>query len=219
MSSKTRKQIKTRGIVLGSKTLGEADRLLFIFTREHGKIKAIAKGAAKPTSRFIGNTETLSLCLFEMYQSPRRTMITDLKLEKSFSKSINKNLEKATNALLIANLADQILEETEPSAEIFDLITETLAELSNSENKSLLITTAFIVKFLNTLGVFPDLKDVDTYHTPLTQKNKRLLNYLSTRPYSEILKIKLTQEETAEIKDLIKILIENETNTTIKISL
>jgi DNA repair protein RecO (recombination protein O) len=219
MTPQTRKQIKTRGIVLGSKTLGEADRLLFIFTRDHGKIKAIAKGAAKPTSRFIGNTETLSLCSFELYQSPRTTMVTDLKLEKSFSKSIHKDLEKTTNALLIASLADQMLEETEPSIEIFELLTETLSELAKSENKSLLITTTFIVKFLNILGFFPDLKNVDTYHTPLTQKNKRLLNYLSTRPYSEILKIKLTQEETAETKNLVRILIENETNTTIKLPL
>jgi DNA repair protein RecO (recombination protein O) len=219
MSSKTRKQIKTRGIVLGSKTLGEADRLLFIFTREHGKIKAIAKGAAKPTSRFIGNTETLSLCSFEMYQSPRTTMVTDLKLEKSFSKSLYKDLDKTTSALLIASLADQILEETEPSLEIFNLLEETLNELIKPNNKSLLITTTFIVKFLNILGLFPDLKDVNIYHTPLTQKNKRLLNYLSLNPYSEILKIKLTEEENTEIKTLIKALIENETNTNIKLPL
>ena len=219
MPSKTRKQIKTKGIVLGSRTLGEADKLLFIFTREHGKIKAVAKGASKPTSRFTGNTETLSMCSFELYQSLHTTLITDLKTEKNFGKSIHQNFEKITNALLIANISDQLLEEIDATEEVFDLLEETLDQLSSSENKSLLITTAFLVKFLNLLGFFPNLKDTNTYHTILSQKNRKFLNYLSISPYQKILKIKLTEQEVIETKELIKTIIENETGKAIKIPL
>ena len=214
----TKKHIKTRGIILGSKALGEADKLVFIYTRDHGKIKAIAKGALKPTSRFMGTTETLNLCNFELYNGPKRTLITDLELEENY-KEIHKNFGKITKALLITKITDELTLEDTNSSEIFDLINNSLQELKRTKDKTLVITFAFFVKLLDILGLLPDLKNFESFHTKLEKKYKKLLNFLKKESFSKIKKIKLTKKEESQIKSLLKNLIENEIDKKLRILL
>ncbi|HSS34275.1 MAG TPA: DNA repair protein RecO [Solirubrobacterales bacterium] len=49
--------VKTEAIVLRSIRYGEADRILHLYSRDRGRIGAIAKGARKPKSRFGGRLE------------------------------------------------------------------------------------------------------------------------------------------------------------------
>ena len=53
--------IRAESIVLRHSDWGEADRFLVIFTRELGKVRAIAKGVRKPRSRKVGHLEPSSL--------------------------------------------------------------------------------------------------------------------------------------------------------------
>ena len=48
---KPARQFRTQAIILSRRDFGEADRLLTLFTPHHGKIRAIAKGARKPSAR------------------------------------------------------------------------------------------------------------------------------------------------------------------------
>ena len=49
------------GVVLRTAKLGEADRILTLLTRDHGKVRAVAKGVRRTKSRFGGRLEPLSL--------------------------------------------------------------------------------------------------------------------------------------------------------------
>jgi DNA repair protein RecO (recombination protein O) len=49
--------VKTEAVVLRSIRYGEADRILHLYSRDRGRIGAIAKGARKPKSRFGGRLE------------------------------------------------------------------------------------------------------------------------------------------------------------------
>lgn len=51
------KTFKTEAIVLRSIRYGEADRIVHLYSPEHGRLNAIAKGARKPKSRFGGRLE------------------------------------------------------------------------------------------------------------------------------------------------------------------
>jgi len=51
------KTVKTEAIVLRSIRYGEADRILHLYSKTHGRLGAIAKGARKPRSRFGGRLE------------------------------------------------------------------------------------------------------------------------------------------------------------------
>ena len=54
------RSVKTEAVVLRSLRFGEADRILHVYTVEHGRMGAIAKGARKTKSRFGGRLEPLS---------------------------------------------------------------------------------------------------------------------------------------------------------------
>jgi len=48
---------KAEAIVLHQRALGESDRIVTLFTRENGKLRAVAKGVRRPTSRLGGRIE------------------------------------------------------------------------------------------------------------------------------------------------------------------
>ncbi len=55
---------KTEGVIIAKKNFGEADRILTIFTRDHGKIGCIAKGVRRPRSKKAGHVELGNWCKF-----------------------------------------------------------------------------------------------------------------------------------------------------------
>src|SRR5512145_3243804 len=58
---KEERVFRTDAVILRRQDFGEADRLLTLLTPEHGKFRAIAKGARKPTARKTGHVELFAL--------------------------------------------------------------------------------------------------------------------------------------------------------------
>jgi len=54
VASRNERRIQVRGIVIRARALGEADRVMTLFTEEHGKIEAIAAGIRRSGSRLSG---------------------------------------------------------------------------------------------------------------------------------------------------------------------
>lgn len=212
-----KKNLSTKGIILGSKVLREADKAIFIYTRDHGKIRAIAKGALKISSKFTGAIETLNFCDFNLYRGPKNTIITEIKPEKSFN-ALRENLEKATSALLIAKISNELIAEHIKTSEIFDLIEETLKELVRS-NKTLIITTTFVIKLLDILGLLPDMEDIKNFHTRLPVKYQKLIKFLQKNSFEKIKRLAIKKEEATSIKSILKDIIEYETDKSFSLPL
>jgi DNA repair protein RecO (recombination protein O) len=60
--------LKTEAIVLRSMRYGETDRILHLFTPDHGRISAIAKGVRRAKSRFGGRMEPYFRLQLVLYQ-------------------------------------------------------------------------------------------------------------------------------------------------------
>ena len=56
------RNLRTEGVVLSQKNFAEADRLLTIYTRDFGKLHALAKGARRPISKKAGHTQLGNWC-------------------------------------------------------------------------------------------------------------------------------------------------------------
>ena len=69
----TMRQEKARAIVLASRPLGEADRILRLYTRELGRVDAVVKGVRKTTSRWGGRLEPFNVCDLVLY--PGRSLL------------------------------------------------------------------------------------------------------------------------------------------------
>ena len=136
----SKKNFKTIGVILGSRRIKETDKTVYIFSKDQGKIRTLAKGALKPTSKFTGNIETLNTCELELYQGPGNLIITELKLCSS-PKTIRDNFEKTEYGLLIARLTDLLTLPNTTSQDIFSLLTQTLKNIEKTEKP--LLTLAY----------------------------------------------------------------------------
>lgn len=194
-------------VILGHKNFGEADKLIFLYSDELGKTKAIAKGARKITSKFTGHLETMNICFITLYFGPRNTIITEVAQDEN-SRKIKENMETLTGALQIAEITTQLLPEDQPLDNLLKLIEKTLHHLTETK-KPELIAIAYIVKILDKTGLLPDFK---TTKVDLATKYLKFLEYLKKGSLTEIERINLTKSEQKHITEFLKRWIEQETN-------
>lgn len=197
-------------IILGHKNLGENDKWVFLYTEEYGKIKAVAKGARKITSKFTGHLETLNYCTANLYFGPKNTILSDVFTNKNNFRARN-DLDELKNALKIADVTEKFLFESQPISGLTSLIKKTLLHLNSSSKKNL-IFTSYIIKLMDKHGTMPDFKEVNT---TIPEKYKKFFEYIKTQKFNEIEKIKLTQKETLFIENCISRIIFDQTGRNI----
>lgn len=150
------RSVKTEGIVIKRKNLGEADKLLTIFTRESGKLQIKAKGVRRITSRRSPHIELLNYASLTLYKSERMPILTEAQVVHEFS-SLKKNLTRVWAAYHLCELIDGLCPENEPHADIFHLFKDTLYRVSY-EKQLKPIVSDFEKELLRILGYWNDKK-------------------------------------------------------------
>lgn len=197
------KNITVNCIIFGHKDFTENDKLVFLYTEEFGKIKVIAKGARKITSRFTGHLETLNFASAEIYFGPRNIILKEIITIKNFKK-IRENFERLSAALKIAEISNQILYENQKIDQLILLMTQALQQLSVSD-KPLLTAQSYIIKIMDQAGMIPDFKNLKS---TLEQKYLKFFHYLKTQSFTNIEKISLEKNEIITINKAMEKLIE-----------
>ena len=100
----------TDAIVLSRFDFGEADRILTLITPEHGKLKAIAKGVRRPTSRLGGSLEPFAELTVALARGRTFDVVTEVRVGHAWLR-LRDSLESAATAWYLAELADRSLEE------------------------------------------------------------------------------------------------------------
>lgn len=164
------KSQSSKAIILGHKNIGEADKFVFLYTEKFGKIKAVAKGSRKITSRKTGHLETLNICEVQLYFGPRNIILTEINTLKSF-RTIRENLRKLSNALRIAEITNHVIYENQHFENLLDLMEQTLIKLNRMENSSEMIeeiTNNYLAELLYEVGMLPEPKSslLETLETP-----------------------------------------------------
>jgi DNA repair protein RecO len=193
-------------IILGHKNYGEYHKLVFLYTEEFGKIKVVAKGARKISSKFTGHLETLNICQAALYFGPRNIILTEIQTIKS-PQEIRDNLQKLSHALQIAEITNRMVYENQIYQELTPLLRETIEKLNHSE-KPQLISQSYIIKLLDLVGLIPDFKETESN---LDHKYIKFFQYLKAEPFHQIEKIKLSTEEKSIIEQITSRVIERET--------
>lgn len=152
-------------IVLRRMNFSEADRIVTLYTREHGKISAIAKGARKPISRLSGATETLTYGKAALATGKNLEVITQIEVKESFPR-IRADLKRLAYAGYMAELVDVLTEDRQPSIDLFDLLLSALylMERPNDPEK---IARMFELKLMRLLGYEPALDECLRCRKPL----------------------------------------------------
>ena len=145
------------GIVLNSYDLGESDRILNIYTKENALVRAVVKGARKPSSKFSGKVDQLSCCYFQFARGKNLDTVCDCEQINSFS-LLRANLTRLTSAILFLEIVSNFAHEDEhDSHHVYDLLYVSLDHLQMSFNPDL-DSISFISKFLSLHGYKPQLE-------------------------------------------------------------
>lgn len=128
---------RTEAIVLRRTDFGEADRLLTVFTPRRGKLRLIAKGARKPSSRKSGHVELFCHSLFLVAVGRDLDIITQAETIEPFL-ALRTDLLRTTYAYYVAELADAFTAERDENRLLFDLLKDAFGWLCGAEDLALL---------------------------------------------------------------------------------
>ncbi len=119
-----RRLFTTDAIVLSRFDYGEADRVLSLLTPGHGKIKVIAKGIRRPTSRLGGSLEPLAELRVALVRGRTFDVVTQVAIVHAWLR-LRDSLEATATAWYVAELADRSLEERHPAEPLYALVRRT----------------------------------------------------------------------------------------------
>ena len=151
----TPRMVVTDAIVLSHFDLGEADRVLTLITPEIGKLKAIAKGIRRPTSRVGGSLEPFAELRVQLARGRTFDVVTQVVVGHAWLK-LRDSLESAATAWYLAELADRSLEERHPAEPLYALLHRAY-ELLDAEMAPARVARWFEMRLADELGVRPEV--------------------------------------------------------------
>src|SRR4030043_638769 len=122
---------QTEALIIKRIDLGEADRILTLYTPELGKLKAVAKGTRRPQSKLGGHVELLTHSLLLLAKGRNLDIITQAQTINSFL-PLRDDLKRMSCGLYISELVDYFTEEDIENLKLFHLLLDTLDRLTQS---------------------------------------------------------------------------------------
>jgi DNA repair protein RecO (recombination protein O) len=143
---------RDEGIVLRTIKLGEADRIVTIFTLGHGKVRAVAKGIRKTTSKFGARLEPASRVALQCYKGRELDVVTQAETLDS-NRVLREEYVLLTHAVPMLEAVDQVAQDREPNPGVYRMLAGALHTLA--ERRSPHVTPAFFWKLLSLEGFHP----------------------------------------------------------------
>ena len=214
---------KAQGIILKRTNFSEADRMLIIFTREFGKVKAIAKGVRKQHSRLGGNLELFCNTQLILATGRNFDIVTEAEIIEPYLKT-RKKLDLTHKAYYLAEVVDKLTVERVEHPEIFDLFVDVIEKIG--ESSSDLLLAYFEINMLKNIGYEPELVKCQKCHTQVrSHGNKfdceegglvcsncqslaenissdtiKVLRILLSKDISVLERLKLSKKQSAEVR-------------------
>ena len=154
MPNRSRSQ-RVEAIVLRHTDWGEADRLLWLFTREIGKVKVVAKGVRKPRSRKAGHLEPFTRVDLQLAHGRDLLIVTQAEAKEAYQ-SLREDLVRMGYASYIIELLDRFTYEEGENIGLYRLLSETLRRV-NDEADPAFAVRYYEVRLLDLVGFRPQL--------------------------------------------------------------
>ncbi|MBC7233203.1 MAG: DNA repair protein RecO [Chloroflexi bacterium] len=221
---------RTEAIVLKHSDFGEADRLLTVYTPYLGKLRLLAKGIRKPTSRKSGHLESFTRTQLLVARGRNLDIITQAQTIEPYL-ALRQDLWRMSHAYYVGELVDCFGEEQAENYPLYCLLCEALHWICQSSN--LPLTMRFVeMQVLNLAGYRPQLfqclrcnaalEPIVNYFSaaeggmlcprcgegqrgakPVSLAAFKALRYLQTREYADCARLQLSQATLAEVEGLL----------------
>lgn len=151
---------KAHGIVLKRKNVGEADRIITVFTREYGKLRVIAKGIRRITSRRAPHLEVFSHVALMLHHGKTLDIVTEADLLDGF-RELRKDLSLVNAAYHLSELVDLLLPERQEHRDVYVLLLGEMDSLDKRLRSDIYESCeVFAVRLLRLLGFLPVADDL-----------------------------------------------------------
>jgi DNA repair protein RecO (recombination protein O) len=161
---------RDEAVVLRVHKLGEADRIVTMLTRRHGKVRAVGKGVRRTSSRFGARLEPgshIDVQLHSRYSVGSQAslggrtldIVTQTESLGAYGASLAGDYSRWTAASAICETTDQLTDEGEPAQRLYLLVVGALRALVAREHEGGLVLDAFLIRAMAGAGWEPALDE------------------------------------------------------------
>jgi len=151
---------RDEAVVLRAQKLGEADRIVTLLTREHGQVRAVAKGVRKTKSRFGARLEPFMLVDVQLYEGRSLDTVTQAETIGAYGLAIAADYPRYTAATAMLETAERLTDtDREPALQQFLLLAGGLRTLAQGLHEPGLVLDAYLIRSLSVAGWAPSFTD------------------------------------------------------------
>ena len=147
---------RDRGVVLRTYRLGEADRIVVLLTRGHGKVRAVAKGVRRTKSRFGARLEPPGHVELLLYEGRGELDVVSQAESVDHLRPLREDLDRLSRAMAVLEAADQLALEREPNPRLYEMLVGALRTLADTDAP--LVVAGFLLKALALEGFRPQVE-------------------------------------------------------------
>lgn len=149
--------VRDSGVVLHTYRLGEADRIVVLLTKDHGKVRAVVKGVRKTASRWGARLEPLSHVALLVWQGRSDLAVVNQAEVIDNFRAVREDLDRVARGLSMLEVAEQVAQEGHPDPGLYTMLVGALGALADDRYDPVLVAPAFFLKTLAHEGSEPVL--------------------------------------------------------------
>lgn len=151
---------RDEAIVLRTHKLGEADRIITLLTRQHGRVRAVAKGVRRTTSKFGSRLEPFTHVDLQLAVGRNLDTITQAETHGSYAAPLGADYERYTAGTAMLETAERlVVEEREPAVQQFLLLLGALKAMASGERSAGHVLDSYLLRSLAVAGYAPSCVD------------------------------------------------------------
>ncbi|MFD5215052.1 DNA repair protein RecO [Microbacterium sp. NPDC058345] len=149
---------RDEAVILRTHKLGEADRIVTMLSRSNGKIRAVAKGVRRTSSKFGSRLEPFMVADVQLYQGRSLDIVQQAESLGAYGADIAADYDRFTAASAMVETADR-LNEAEATVDQYLLLVGGLRALSRGEHAARSILDSYLLRVMALSGWAPALDD------------------------------------------------------------
>jgi DNA repair protein RecO (recombination protein O) len=171
-------------IILKRQNVGEADRILTVFTKVYGKMRVLARGVRKVSSRRAPHVEVFNRVIITIHKGSGMDTLTEVSPIASYQ-AIRSDLHRVGAAYYLCELIDGLLPAGQAHEDVFLLLCDALAALSAVKSERIeVLRERFAAALLRALGYLergrrPPTGSLDSYVEQLLERRLKTVRLVS----------------------------------------
>ncbi|HEX9176466.1 MAG TPA: DNA repair protein RecO [Mycobacterium sp.] len=151
---------RDRAVVLRQHKLGEADRIVTLLTREHGLVRAVAKGVRRTRSKFGARLEPFAHIDVQLHPGRNLDIVTQVASIDAFATDIVSDYGRYTCACAVLETAERLAgEERAPVPALHRLTVGALRAVADGARPRELVLDAYLLRAMGIAGWAPALTE------------------------------------------------------------